>query len=262
MSKLTPTFYQKSGMTQKLKAYPPVHYLTAWAVHAFTASAGCIAILTLIKIYEHQYLHALWLMGLAVIIDAVDGTLARLVKVKAVLPRMDGALLDNLVDFLNYVITPCFFLYVKPGMLPPLGILIIMAIIFTSAYQFCQSDAKTPDHFFKGFPCYWNIVVFYMFLFQTSMVINAAILILFCILVFVPVKYVYPSRLDYLTNSWSLKIAMHVFSFAYGIASAMILWTWPAINKVYFTLSFGYILLYFGLSFYRSVYPLKPLTDS
>lgn len=245
-------------MMNSISSYRPARYLTAWAVHAFTASAACIAILTLIKIYEHEYVTALWLMALTIVIDAVDGTLARLVGVKSVLPGIDGTLLDNLVDFLNYVITPCFFIYVQGSMLPQSWMIpILMAIVITSAYQFCQSDAKTPDHFFKGFPCYWNIVLFYMFVFQTSMVTNAFILSLLCILIFVPIKYVYPSRLDYLTASFSLKVFMHACSICYGICSIIILWTYPNINHFLFTLSLSYILLYLSLSFYRTLYPLN-----
>lgn len=244
-------------MTNRTQGYHPAHYLVAWAVHAFTASAACLGLLTLVKIYQHDYKFALWLMALTVIIDAVDGTLARLVSVKAVLPNIDGALLDNIVDYVNYVITPCFFLFVKPDMLPPgLALVIITAIIITSSYQFCQADAKTPDHFFKGFPCYWNIAVFYMFIFETSMTTNAVILTIFCILIFVPIKYVYPSRLDYLTESKFLKQLMHAFSLLYGICSAIVLWTYPYINPICLTISLGYIILYLGLSFYRTYSPL------
>ncbi len=244
-------------MTTKMLGYHPAHYLVAWAVHAFTASAACFGILTLISIYQHNYVQALWFMAVAVVIDAVDGTLARLVRVKSVLPNIDGALLDNIVDYLNYVITPCFFLFVKTDMLPPFLLLfIIISITFTSSYQFCQADAKTPDHFFKGFPCYWNIAVFYMFIFDTSMNTNALILIALCILIFVPVKYVYPSRLDYLTDSKSLKIMMHSFSLIYGISSALILWNYPHIDKLCLSLSTGYVIMYLSLSIYRTYSPM------
>lgn len=244
-------------MTNRTVGYHPVHKLVAWSVHAFTASAACVGLLTLAKIYQHEYKHALWLMAIAIVIDALDGTLARLVRVKSVLPNIDGALLDNLVDYVNYVITPCFFLFVKSDMLPEsISAYIIIAIIITSSYQFTQADAKTPDHFFKGFPCYWNIAVFYMFIFQTSMFINAAILITFCILIFVPIKYVYPSRLDYLTESRFLKILMHGFSILYGLCSAIILWTYPEINQTCLLLSLGYIIMYLLLSFYRTYSPM------
>lgn len=244
-------------MAKSKNLYNKAHYFLAWAVHAFTASAACVGLLTLVKIYEHDYQKALWLMAIAVFIDAIDGTLARLVGVKRILPGMDGALLDNIVDYLNYVITPCFFLFVKQGMLPhQLSPWIVVAIIIASAYQFCQADAKTADHFFKGFPCYWNVVVFYLFIFNTGMICNALVLSLLCILVFVPIKYVYPSRLDYLTRSKLLKLLMHVLSLAYAACSAIILWTYPAVGTLSIIISVGYISLYMLLSFYRTYNPI------
>lgn len=244
-------------MLNQKYTYRPSQYFTAWIVHIFTGSAAFIGLWSLLKIHEHEYTQALWLMAITVVIDAIDGTFARLVHVKSVLPKIDGTLLDNMVDFLNYVITPCFFLLVKPDMLPPdyaLGI--VLAITMTSAYQFCQADAKTPDHFFKGFPCYWNITVFYMFIFNTSMSLNAAILGLFCLLIFVPIKYVYPSRLDYLTDSKRLKLLMHAFSALYGISSTLILWHYPSIDPMWLSLSFGYIVMYLFLSCYRTYSPM------
>ncbi len=245
-------------MSNKKDGYQPANYLLAWAVHAFTASAAFVGVLTLVKLYHHQYLHALWLMGITIVIDAVDGSFARLVRVKKVLPMIDGTLLDNIVDYLNYVITPCFFLMVKPDMLPPsYAIYIIIAITITSSYQFCQADAKTPDHFFKGFPCYWNIVIFYMYIFNTSMTMNAILLGIFSILIFVPIKYIYPSRLDFLTQSKQLKILMHCCSLLYGISSSLILWDYPNNNPLWLSISLGYIVLYLALSLYRTFNPMK-----
>lgn len=244
-------------MTNKKYAHQPSQYISAWAVHAFTASAACIGVLTLFEIYQHQYLHALWLMGITVFIDAVDGSFARLVGVKKILPVIDGALLDNIVDYLNYVITPCLFLMVKPGMLPStMAILLVIAITITSSYQFCQSDAKTPDHFFKGFPCYWNFTVFYMFIFNTSMTFNVITLIVLCMLIFVPIKYVYPSRLDYLTKSKRLKVLMHCCSLLYGISSALILLQYPKNDPLWLGISLGYVVMYLIISLYRTYSPM------
>ena len=124
-----------------------IHYAIrsmAWSVHLFTASAACIGVFTLEKIYQHQYVFALWLMAITVFIDAVDGTFARLANIKEVLPKIDGALLDNLVDYVNYVIAPCFFLLVKPGMLlQDYSILIIaLRLPLPLPYQFCQRRCK------------------------------------------------------------------------------------------------------------------------
>ena len=245
-------------MASRKYAYHPAHYFLAWAVHAFTASAAFIGVLTLFKIYHHQFQQALWLMGITVFIDAVDGSLARLVHVKTILPKFDGALLDNIVDFLNYVITPSFFLLIKPDMLPAsYAIGIVVAITIASSYQFCQADAKTPDHFFKGFPCYWNIIVFYLFIFNTSMTANMLILTVSCILIFVPIKYVYPSRIDYLTNSKRLKILMHACSLLYGITSCLVLWQYPQSQPLCLGLSLGYVVMYLALSIYRTYMPLN-----
>jgi phosphatidylcholine synthase len=142
-------------------------------------------------------------------------------------------------------------------MLPPeFAQWIIVGITITSSYQFCQADAKTPDHFFKGFPCYWNFAVFYMFIFNTSMMFNAWTLVILCILIFVPIKYVYPSRLDYLTKSIQLKLLMHSFSLLYGVSSAIILWTYPNQQLIWLVLSLGYIVLYLMISFYRTYSPM------
>ncbi|MCP0913267.1 MULTISPECIES: phosphatidylcholine synthase [Legionella] len=232
------------------------HFI-AWSVHVFTASAAFIGLLSLYKIFQHEYIDALCLMAITVFIDAVDGTFARLVGVKEILPQIDGALLDNIVDYLNYVITPAFFLLVKPGMLPEnYAYWIVLAVTITSSYQFCQADAKTADHFFKGFPCYWNFVVFYMFIFNTNMYTNTLILLILSILIFVPIKYVYPSRLDYLTESKTLKIIMHTCSLLFGISSILLLWQYPYSHPLWLTISLGYVAMYLILSGYRTYSPM------
>ncbi len=243
-------------MQPKNPPFKIIQYLLAWSVHLFTASGAAIGVFTLERIYQHDYLMALWLMGITVVIDAVDGGLARAVHVKTVLPQFDGALLDNIVDYLNYVITPCFFFLVKPNMLPDdFSLYIVAAVSITSAYQFCQSDAKTPDHFFKGFPCYWNIALFYMFIFNTSSTVNMILLVTLSILIFVPVKYVYPSRLDYLTESKTLKVLMHLCSVVFGISAACLLLLYPDTNSIALALSLGYVVIYLAISFYRTFYP-------
>lgn len=244
-------------MSQSGSQYTFSQQTLAWTVHVFTSFAAIAGFLTLIKIQQQEYVHALWYMGLAVLIDALDGTFARFLNVKKVLPKFDGALLDNIVDYFNYVITPVFFIYSKPDMVHPVLIIPLLSlVILTSCYQFCQSDAKTPDHFFKGFPCFWNIAVFYMFIFSSSATINAFILIGLSILIFVPIKYVYPSRLDYLTESRPLKILMHCFSLFYAISCAAILWQYPSPQKIWLIVSLTYVAIYLYLSLYRSWYPL------
>lgn len=229
----------------------------AWLVHLLTASTAVIGVLTLLAIHEQRFVDALWWMCAAILIDAIDGTFARGLHVKKFIPSIDGALLDNIVDYLNYVITPCFFLMLNESMLPSASKLLVVTLIcLSSAYQFTQMDAKTPDHFFKGFPSYWNIVLLYLFIFHTPMLFNAWFLVILAILVFVPIKYVYPSRLDYLTELPWLRVTMFIASICYGLASAGLLYTYPSKHPLIVFYVFAYMIFYFGFSLFRTYYPL------
>lgn len=230
--------------------------LTGWLVHAFTASGACIGLLSLLSIYQHQYLTTFWLMIAAIVIDAVDGMFARLIKIKIAVPEIDGELLDNIVDFLNYTIVPAFFLLVA-GLLPVEGrLLCVMIITFSSTYQFSQADAKTEDHFFKGFPSYWNIAVFYLFFWQMNKWANLGVLLGLAILSFIPIKYIYPSRLDYLTRSVSLRCLMLLATVLWGITIAGLLWIYPDTNQTLVSVSMAYLILYVAISLYRTWVPL------
>ena len=227
-----------------------------WLIHAFTASGAFVGLLALVAIYEQELLSAFWLMGAAILIDAVDGMFARRVKIKLAVPQIDGALLDNIVDFFTYTIVPAFFLLVTNIVPAHFRLICVMAITFSSAYQFTQVDAKTSDHFFKGFPSYWNIVVFYLFFWQMSEWINLTILVSLAILSFVPIKYIYPSRMDYLTRNPVLRFAMLVATVLWGFATAGLLWIYPDTNALLVFVSMGYLILYVGMSLYRTWVPL------
>lgn len=181
--------------------YPPLlpskrEKALAWSVHFFTATGAMWGLLGLIAIMQQQWKAVFLWFIVASFVDGVDGLLARRFKVKGVLPDFDGALLDNILDYLTYVILPALFLYNMEGLLPRGWELFAAGLIaMTSTYQFCQSDAKTDDHTFKGFPSYWNVVAFYLFTMNANPWVNLAILVVLGILVFVPVKYAYPSRM-------------------------------------------------------------------
>jgi phosphatidylcholine synthase len=163
--------------------------LLAWLVHLYTALGAIVGFFSILAIEQASFRGAFFLMALTVVIDATDGTLARMARVKEVLPWFDGSLLDEIVDYLNFVIAPCFLL-IHARLLPPEASLPLLA----SAYGFCQKDAKTADNFFLGFPSYWSIVVFYFYVLKTPLWINAFLIIGLSLLVFVPIKFIYPSR--------------------------------------------------------------------
>ena len=126
---------------------------------------------------------------------------------------------------------------------------VVCAMLLSSVYGFNRDDAKTPDHFFTGFPSYWNIVVFYLFMAETSSRVNAAILIALAILVFVPISYVYPSRTP------TLQVPPVVLGLIWGVLMVVMLWQLPAVNRVIFWTSLifpaYYIVLSLTLNFRR-----------
>lgn len=133
-------------------------------------------------------------MTLAVVVDATDGTLARRAHVKEIISWFDGDRLEDIVDYLNYVLVPCV-LMIRADLLPQEDDLWLVGLaLLASAYGFCQKAAKTSDHFFLGFPSYWNIVAFYFYVLKTPLWVNAFLVLIFSALVFVPIRYLYPSR--------------------------------------------------------------------
>jgi phosphatidylcholine synthase len=175
--------------------FPLLRIVAAWSVHALTASTAVFSFLAILAIMDGAWQTAVIYMGIAAVIDGVDGALSRWVGVKQVLPNFDGALLDNIVDYQTYVLVPAFFVY-QAELVPAGWLLLIPTImLMTSAYQFSQADAKTGDHFFQGFPSYWNVVVVYLWLLGLATAVNLFILLACAVLVFIPIKYLYPSRM-------------------------------------------------------------------
>jgi phosphatidylcholine synthase len=166
----------------------------AWGVHFYTGSGAVLAFAGTVAVLHADYRQAFLWMAAATFIDATDGVLARLARVKETLPAFDGARLDDIVDYLTYVFLPVLLLY-HAGYLPSAwGIPVAAAVLLSSGYGFASADAKTTDNFFTGFPSYWNVVALYLYAAALPPAVNAAILSAFAVLVFVRIGYVYPSR--------------------------------------------------------------------
>ena len=218
--------------------------LLAWSVHLFTASGAVVGLLTIFAIMEHRWLAAILWMSLSAVIDSLDGTLARRFQVKGVTPNFDGALLDNIIDYFTYAVIPALFIY-EAGLLPESWALFGASIIvLTSGYQFCQLDAKTDDHFFKGFPSYWNVLAYYLLFLQLSIWTNLVIITILGILVFVPIKFIYPSRMNRFQ-----KLTL-ILSVIWGIINLIILFQYPDISLILLRFSLLYAVYYIGMSFY------------
>jgi phosphatidylcholine synthase len=177
----------------------------AWCVHGYTALGLVAAAGMAVCILEGKpasFRLAFVLMLVATVIDATDGALARLVRVKEVLPNFDGRRLDDLVDFQTYTSLPLLLLF-SAHVLPEAQEFWLLLPLLASAYGFCQVAAKTEDGFFLGFPSYWNVIAFYLYVFQPAPLLTILLLVIFSLLTFVPMRYLYPTqggRLNRLTN--------------------------------------------------------------
>lgn len=183
-------------------------------------------------------------LGLALVIDMIDGTLARFVGTKKSTPQFDGALLDNIVDYFTYVIVPAFIL-LHTDILPHAWREVSIALIcLSSAYQFSHANAKTEDHYFRGFPSEWNILVFYLVIFDVGPMASLIITLALVLMVFVPVKYLYPSR------TARLRRTTLALSLVWLVASAVLLFEYPKPAPVAAYLSLGYVVYYVAASYY------------
>jgi phosphatidylcholine synthase len=182
----------------------------AWCVHFYTAlgllAAAGMAV-CIVRGGDEAYRNAFALMVLATLVDATDGSLARRVGVKSVLPGFDGRRLDDLIDFLTFTSLPLLLVW-RAELLPYGWEGTLLLALLASAYGFSQTEAKTPDGYFLGFPSYWNLVAFYLYTLQPMAGgIAVALVVVPAFLTFVPSRYLYPSqqgRLNRLTTGLGL----------------------------------------------------------
>jgi phosphatidylcholine synthase len=212
--------------------------MRAWGVHLLTASGAILGLLAIEAVIRQDWRAALAWMVLAMAVDSLDGSLARWARVKEVIPSFDGALLDNIVDYLNYVFVPALILLRAPLLPGAAGLFAAGAVLLSSGYQFCQTDAKTHDHFFKGFPSFWNVAVMYLLVLDAPPSINLAVVLLLVVGVFVPIKWAYPSRMQRLRG---VTVALTAL---WGISVVAIVWTWPAPPRWLVGASLAYVAYY------------------
>ena len=164
--------------------------LLAWGVHLYTALGVPIGVWALFAAFAGDYRTAWFLIAVTVLLDSTDGVMARAVRVWEVLPWIDGRRLDDIVDYFGWAIVPTILL-VQAGLLPAWA---APAPLLASGYGFAQTQAKTDDDFFLGFPSYWSLIGFYLYVFQTPPAFNAGLILLLSVLVFVPIRFPYPTK--------------------------------------------------------------------
>ena len=189
-------------------------WTAAWAIHLLTASGAVVGAFALLAVARGELTGAALLMLGALAIDSVDGSLARTVGVEHVVPTVDGRRLDDMVDYLNYVVVPVLFM-AAAGSLAHWSLMAVP--ILASAYGFSRTDAKTEDDFFLGFPSYWNVIAIYLWLLDIGPGPATLIVAAFAALVFVPFKFVYPSRLRVLGWTTSALAAIWMLALAFVV---------------------------------------------
>lgn len=195
----------------------------AWGVHLYTALGLVAAAIIAVLIVEggaESFRWAFVVMFAATFIDATDGTLARAVRIKEVLPGFDGRRLDDIIDFQTYTSLPLLLLW-RAGVLPAGAEWCLVLAALASIYGFCQVEAKTADGYFLGFPSYWNLVVFYLYVLQPPAAVSIAIIVGLSVLTFVPLRYLYPSQ------GGKLNLVTNVLGAVWGIALTWLLFAMP-----------------------------------
>jgi len=220
----------------------PLRIAAAWGVHLLTASSAPAGVLAVLAAERGDAAVSMGWMAYTIAIDSIDGTLARAVEVKRVLPFFDGTRLDDLVVYFTYVIVPALFL-VHLHLLPSgAAVPVALCPVLASAYGFCRTDAKTADHYFTGFPSYWNVVAFYLYALGWPPALNAVVVVLLSLAVFVPIRYVYPSR------TTTLRPVTVALGLVWG---AIVLWSLAHLRNVprgLVVLSLAFPVYYVGLS--------------
>src|SRR5215204_4177103 len=194
----------------------------AWLVHAYTATGAVLAFVAAWGVVHGHDRVALGALFTATFVDATDGMLARRARVKEVLPEVDGARIDDIVDYMTFVLVPMLLLEAAGGLYLWTVIPVVGVVMLSSMYGFVAPDAKSDDYFFTGFPSYWNIVVLYLLLFRASPGVNAIVLLVLSAMVFVRIGYVYPSRTPTLFRT-TLALGS-----VWTIAIGAIIWLWPS----------------------------------
>ena len=198
----------------------PLLRIRAWAIHVFTASGIIPALLSIEAVFAGDGRMALLWLGLALVIDGLDGPLARRFKVTRYTPRFDGAVLDLVIDYLTYTAIPALMIWQLELVPEGWGLAAASFVMLTALYCFGNKDMKTTDNYFEGFPATWNLVVLCFFLSDSGQLTNLLVILLLGVLTFTRLKFIHPFRVV------RLRLMTILMTAAWGISS-----TWLLIAK-------------------------------
>ncbi|WP_176085943.1 phosphatidylcholine synthase [Martelella sp. HB161492] len=206
------------GMLRERKV--PYAKIRAFSVHILTASGSYLAFLGVVAAAEGRFVTMFWWLGLALFVDGVDGPIARRLRVSEVLPNWSGVMLDNIIDYVTYVLLPAFALYQSHMIGEPMSFVAAALIVVSSAIYYADSGMKTAENFFSGFPVVWNMVVFALFVIDPPASVAMAIVVISVVLTFLPVNFLHPVRVKRLRPLNLTVFALWSLTGAYALISA------------------------------------------
>ena len=218
--------------------------LRAYSVHIYTTIGIVCGFFALAAVYEENLKDAFFYLGLSLFIDGTDGFLARRFEVKKYAPRIDGVILDAIVDYFNYVIVPVIiiikFQFLSAAISYPICILILAA----SCYTFANVKQKTKDNYFNGFPALWNLLILYFYILQTEQIVNLFVVIVSLICTFLPIKYAHPLRVKnyrflaiFLFSVWGITSVILIYINSKEFLFQSVFWIWVIANALIFLVS-------------------------
>lgn len=221
--------------------------ILAWSVHLFTASGLLAGFMSILAINNEDWRTAMLWLFLALFIDGVDGTFARLFRVQEVLPGMDGKTIDYVVDFITYALIPAYFFFMADLVPGVWGLFMSFLMLLVAAIYYGKTGMVSSDMHFVGFPVLWNLIVFILlFVVTLSPIGNMIVIIVFSILHFIPIKFAYPSRAIRFKN---LTLAVSFFSVLFGFWAT---WIYPQREGWLSGMILAGLAYYMGLALYET----------
>ncbi|HBF28796.1 phosphatidylcholine synthase [Rhizobium sp.] len=230
----------------KIFNYKRVPYaeMRAFSVHILTASGSFLAFLGVVAAANKDFSSMFWWLGLALLVDGIDGPIARKVKVKEVLPNWSGDTLDNIIDYVTYVLLPAFALY-QSGMIgQPWSFVAAGMIVVSSAIYYADTGMKTDEYFFSGFPVVWNMIVFSLFVVNASATTSMIVVAVSVLLTFLPINFLHPVRVKRLRP---LNLGIFLLWCALGIYALLMDFSTPIFVLIPFVATGIYLYVIGGI---------------
>ncbi|ABD88168.1 phosphatidylcholine synthase [Rhodopseudomonas palustris] len=180
----------------ELPTSSPARRAAAFGVHLLTALGAGIALIALLEAVREHWAAMFGWLGVALLVDGLDGPLARRLDVARLQPDWSGDTLDLVVDFVTYVFVPAYAITASGMLLPLAAPLLGIGIVMSSALYFADRRMKTADNHFRGFPALWNAAAFYLFLLHPSPWLASLGIAALIVLTFIPLHVIHPVRVQ------------------------------------------------------------------